>query len=70
MIYILPAVSVKKRTASLCNCNGSGDLRDAGSGCAGTVTGPGSIFYEQFSRLYRQYQKGDFAGAAVTQKRL
>lgn len=40
------------------------------TGGVGTVTGPGSIFHERFTRLYRQYQEGDFAGAAATQKKI
>lgn len=40
------------------------------AGGVGTVTGPGSIFHERFTRLYRQYQEGDFAGAAKTQKKI
>lgn len=40
------------------------------TGGVGTVTGPGSIFHERFARLYRQYQEGDFAGAAATQKKI
>lgn len=40
------------------------------TGGVGTVTGPGSIFYERFKRLYRQYQEGNIAGAAETQKKI
>ena len=40
------------------------------TGGVGTVTGPGSIFHERFTRLYRQYQEGDFQGAAMTQKKI
>ena len=40
------------------------------TGGVGTVTGPGSIFHERFTRLYRQYLEGDFAGAAQTQKKI
>lgn len=40
------------------------------TGGVGTVTGPGSIFHERFTRLYRQYQEGDFTGAAETQKKI
>lgn len=40
------------------------------TGGVGTVTGPGSIFHERFTRLYRQFQEGDFAGAAATQKKI
>jgi 4-hydroxy-tetrahydrodipicolinate synthase len=40
------------------------------TGGVGTVTGPGSIFYERFNRLYRQYQEGDYKGAAETQRKI
>lgn len=40
------------------------------TGGVGTVTGPGSIFYERFNRLYRQYQEGDLDGAKETQRRI
>lgn len=40
------------------------------TGGVGTVTGPGSIFHERFTRLYRQYQEGDYAGAAKTQRKI
>ena len=40
------------------------------TGGVGTVTGPGSIFHERFTRLYRQYSEGDFLGARVTQKQI
>lgn len=40
------------------------------TGGVGTVTGPGAIFYERFNRLYRQYQEGDWKGAAETQKKI
>jgi len=40
------------------------------TGGVGTVTGPGSIFYERFNRLYRQFQEGDFKGAMETQKKI
>ncbi len=39
-------------------------------GGVGTVTGPGSVFYERFNRLYRQYQEGDLKGAQETQKKI
>ena len=29
------------------------------TGGVGTVTGPGSIFHERFTRLYRKFQEGD-----------
>lgn len=40
------------------------------SGGVGTVTGPGAIFHERFTRLYRQYQEGDYDGAAKTQNKI
>lgn len=40
------------------------------TGGVGTVTGPGSIFHERFSRLYRQYCERDFEGAALTQRQI
>lgn len=40
------------------------------TGGVGTVTGPGSIFHERFTRLYRQYKEADYAGAAATQKQI
>lgn len=40
------------------------------TGGVGTVTGPGSIFHERFTRLYRQYQEGNFEGAAKTQNKI
>jgi len=40
------------------------------TGGVGMVTGPGGIFHERFTRLYRQYKEGDYAGAAVTQKQI
>ncbi|MDE7244396.1 MAG: dihydrodipicolinate synthase family protein, partial [Oscillospiraceae bacterium] len=39
-------------------------------GGTGTVTGPGSVFHERFTRLYRQYNEGDLAGAIETQRRI
>lgn len=39
-------------------------------GGVGTVTGPGSIFYERFNRLYCQFQEGDMKGAIETQKKI
>lgn len=39
-------------------------------GGVGTVTGPGAIFHERFTRLYRQYRGGDLAGAMETQRRI
>jgi len=40
------------------------------TGGVGTVTGPGSIFHERFTRLYRQYTEGDYKGAAITQSQI
>lgn len=40
------------------------------TGGVGTVTGPGAIFHERFTRLYKQYQNGDFEGAKETQKEI
>lgn len=40
------------------------------TGGVGTVTGPGSVFYERFNRLYRQFQEGDLKGAMETQKKI
>lgn len=40
------------------------------TGGVGTVTGPGSIFHQRFTRLYDQYQKGDLQGAAATQEQI
>ena len=39
-------------------------------GGVGTVTGPGAIFHERFTRLYRQYSEGDLAGAIGTQQQI
>ena len=39
-------------------------------GGVGTVTGPGAIFNERFTRLYRQYNEGDLAGAIKTQQQI
>lgn len=40
------------------------------TGGVGTVTGPGSVFYERFNRLYRQFNEGDFKGAMETQQKI
>ncbi len=45
-------------------------LQTLATGGVGTVTGPGSVFHERFTRLYRQYLNGDFEGAAATQKQI
>lgn len=39
-------------------------------GGVGEVSGPGAAFYERFTRLYRQYSEGDFAGAIKTQQQI
>jgi len=40
------------------------------TGGVGTVTGPGSVFHERFTRLYRQYDEGDYIGATATQNQI
>lgn len=45
-------------------------LQCLATGGVGTVTGPGSIFHERFTRLYRQFKEGDYAGAMETQKKI
>jgi len=45
-------------------------LQCLSTGGVGTVTGPGSIFYERFTRLYRQFREGDYQGAMETQKKI
>lgn len=40
------------------------------TGGKGTVTGPGSVFHERFTRLYRQYKEGDYEGAVQTQRQI
>ena len=40
------------------------------TGGVGTVTGPGSIFHERFTRLYRQFREGDMKGAMETQEQI
>lgn len=40
------------------------------TGGVGTVTGPGSVFYERFNRLYRQFNAGDLKGAMETQRKI
>jgi 4-hydroxy-tetrahydrodipicolinate synthase len=45
-------------------------LQCLATGGVGTVSGPGSIFYERFERLYRQFNEGDFAGAMETQRKI
>ena len=45
-------------------------LQCLATGGVGTVSGPGSIFYERFERLYRQFNEGDFQGAMETQRKI
>lgn len=45
-------------------------LQCLATGGVGTVTGPGSVFYERFTRLYSQFNEGDFGGAMETQRRI
>lgn len=40
------------------------------TGGVGTVTGPGAIFHERFSRLYRQYLQGNLKAAMKTQTQI
>jgi len=40
------------------------------TGGKGTVTGPGGVFHERFTRLYRQFKEGDFEGAIATQQKI
>lgn len=40
------------------------------TGGKGTVTGPGAIFHERFTRLYRQFREGDVEGAMKTQRQI
>ena len=40
------------------------------TGGVGTVTGPGSVYHERFTRLYRQFCEGDFEGAMRTQEQI
>lgn len=40
------------------------------TGGVGTVTGPGSVFHQRFTRLYRQYQESDLKGAQKTQAQI
>ena len=39
-------------------------------GGVGTVTGPGGVFHERFTRLYRQFNAGDIQGAMETQRQI
>ena len=39
-------------------------------GGVGEVSGPGALFYERFTRLYKQFKEGDLAGAMTTQQQI
>lgn len=39
-------------------------------GGVGEVSGPGALFYERFTRLYKQYTEGDYVGTMTTQKQI
>ena len=39
-------------------------------GGVGTVSGPGSIFHERFTRLYRQFNAGNIKGSIETQRQI
>lgn len=43
-------------------------LQCLAAGGVGTVTGPGAVFAERFTRLYRQFCRGDLTGATKTQQ--
>lgn len=45
-------------------------LQCLATGGVGAVTGPGSIFHKRFTRLYRQYQEGNWKGAEETQRKI
>jgi len=62
-------VQTERRPDLLIGCD-SLFLQCLMTGGVGTVTGPGSIFHERFTRLYRQYREGDYAGAAETQRQI
>ena len=59
---------IKRKPELLIGCD-SLFLQCLITGGVGTVTGPGSIFIERFTRLYRQFKEGDMAGAMETQIR-
>lgn len=42
-------------------------LQCLATGGVGTVTGPGAVFHERFTRLYRQFLEGDLNGSVETQ---
>lgn len=60
---------LKRRPDVLIGCD-SLFLQCLMTGGVGTVTGPGSIFVERFTRLYRQFNAGDMAGAMKTQQQI
>lgn len=39
-------------------------------GGVGEVSGPGALFHERFTRLYRQFREGDLEGAMATQQQI
>ena len=39
-------------------------------GGVGEVSGPGALFYERFTRMYKQYMDGDYEAAMATQKKI
>ena len=39
-------------------------------GGVGEVSGPGALFHERFTRLYRQFKEGDLSGAMATQQQI
>lgn len=39
-------------------------------GGVGEVSGPGALFHERFTRLYRQYSEGNYEGAMATQRQI
>ena len=39
-------------------------------GGVGEVSGPGALFYERFTRMYRQYMSGDYEAAMATQRKI
>ena len=39
-------------------------------GGVGEVSGPGALFCERFTRLYKQYGEGDYTGAMATQQQI
>ena len=39
-------------------------------GGVGEVSGPGALFYERFTRMYKQYTDGDYEAAMATQRKI